>query len=152
MFLLNDIIRYWRTICIDLEHKIYADGKAREVRLIKLRFSRMLLYASGVLAIGEGYGLSWKKKIESLRLLFAKHPIDRIRFIVGEKAAPVLELYAGFLRRLNIPADRRALEEDGKTRVFEEMSDEAREFRNALHNLFEGHFVDGNPTIRALLL
>ena len=53
MFLLNDVIRYWRTICIDLEHKVYAHNKARDIRLIKLRFSRMLLYASGVLAVGE---------------------------------------------------------------------------------------------------
>ena len=44
MFLLNDVIRYWRTICIDLEHKVYAHNKARDIRLIKLRFSRMLLY------------------------------------------------------------------------------------------------------------
>ena len=66
MFLLNDVIRYWRTICIDLEHKVRADNKARDIRLIKLRFSRMLLYASGVLAIGEGYRRSSEEKLESL--------------------------------------------------------------------------------------
>jgi len=27
MFLLNDIMRYWQTICIDLEHKVYTDNK-----------------------------------------------------------------------------------------------------------------------------
>ena len=32
MFLLNDVIRYWRTICIDLEHKVYAHNKARDIR------------------------------------------------------------------------------------------------------------------------
>lgn len=42
LFLLNDIIRYWRTICVDYEHKI-GNGKAAEIRLLKLRFSRMLL-------------------------------------------------------------------------------------------------------------
>ena len=66
--------------------------KAREIRLIKLRFSRMLLYASGVLAIGQGHGLSYEKKIESLRALFGTYPIDRIQSVVGEKAAPVLDL------------------------------------------------------------
>ena len=38
MYLLNDIVRYWRTICIDLEYKSYAGNKSRELRLIKLRF------------------------------------------------------------------------------------------------------------------
>lgn len=153
MFLLNDIIRYWRTICIDLEHKVYTGNKAREIRLIKLRFSRMLLYASGVLAIGRGYGLSCERKLENLLTLLGKHPIDRIQSVVGEKAAAsVLDLYAGFLDALDTTAIRHALEEHGESRVFEDMSDKARLFRDSLHCLFQKHFIGDNPTLRALLL
>lgn len=152
MFLLNDVIRYWRTICIDLEHKVYATNKAREIRLIKLRFSRMLLYASGVLAIGEGHGLSWERKLESLHTLLGKYPIDRIQSIVGEKADTVLRLYAGFLKALNTPALRDSLDHGGETQVFKDMSNQARRFRDSLHSLFRSHFVGDNPTLRALLL
>ena len=152
MFLLNDVIRYWRTICIDLEHKTRENGKAREIRLIKLRFSRMLLYVSGVLAIGEGHGLSGEEKMKSLLRLLGEYPIDRMRSVVGNKAAPVLEIYATFLHALDTTDIRKALESDRDSQEFEEMSVVARRFRNALHNLFEEHFEDDNPTVRALLL
>ena len=153
MFLLNDIIRYWRTICIDLEQKIYHGNKARPIRLIKLRFSRMLLYASGVLTIGQGYGLSYENKIGSLSELFGKYPIGRIQSVVGEKAVPVLELYAEFLKALDMPHIRDSLEDEGRnSQAFEDMSNKARQFRDNLHCLFQTHFADDNPTIRALLL
>lgn len=38
LFFLNDIVRYWRTICIDFEHKTSDGTKPRAIRLIKLRF------------------------------------------------------------------------------------------------------------------
>lgn len=152
MFLLNDMIRYWRTICVDLEHKVRADKKPRDIRLIKLRFSRMLLYASGVLAIGQGYGLSCEEKLDSLHTLLGTYPIDRIQSIVGEKAEPVLDLYARFLEALDTRAIRRALEEHQDTPEFRELSDRAGLFRDGLHCLFQGHFRYDNPTIRALLL
>ena len=153
MFLLNDIIRYWRTICVDLEYKVYADNKAREIRLIKLRFSRMLLYASGVLAIGQGHGLSCEEKIKSLRALFEKDPIDRIQSVVGEKGTPILDLYAEFLNSLNTPHIRAALEGMGPdTDIFKDMSEKARLFRTNLHSLFQRHFPNDNPTMRAIVL
>lgn len=152
MFLLNDVIRYWRTICIDLEHKVRAQDKARDIRFIKLRFSRMLLYASGVLAIGKGYGLTSAEKLESLQTLLGESPIDRIRSVVGEKAEPVLELYARFLKALDTPTVRQALEECQDSQDFTDLSDKARRFRDSLHSLFEGHFGGDNPTLRALLL
>ena len=152
LFLLNDIIRYWRTICIDLEHKTHDNGKSRGIRLIKLRFSRMLLYVSGVLTIGEGHGLSSEDKMESLLLLFGEHPIERIQSVVGDKAESILELYAKFLQALNTPEIREALREAGETQAFKDMSAMAGDFRRGLHDLFEEHFGDDNPTIRALLL
>ena len=152
MFLLNDVIRYWRTICIDLEHKVRAQDKARDIRLIKLRFSRMLLYASGVFAIGMGYGLTSEKKMERLQTLLAESPIDRIRSVVGEKAEPVLELYGCFLTALDTSTVRQALEECQDSEDFTDLSDKARRFRDSLDSLFEGHFGRNNPTLRALRL
>lgn len=152
MFLLNDIIRYWRTICIDLERKVRAENKPRDIRLIKLRFSRMLLYASGVFAIGEGYGLSSEEKLESLQTLLGKYPIDRIRSVVGDKAEPVLDLYADFLTALGTPAVRQALEEEQESEYFMDLSEKAGRFRDMFHCLFAEHFGNGNPTLRAVLL
>lgn len=150
LFLLNDIIRYWRTMCTDLEHKIRVQGKARAIRVIKLRFSRMLLY---VLTIGHGHGLCYEDKIQSLSALFGKSPINRILAIAGEEATPVLDLYAEFLEALDTPSTRNALKKEGRnSEVFEEMSKMAGQFREDLHHLFRTHFADGDPTLRGLLL
>ena len=155
MFLLNDIIRYWRTICTDLEHKIRIQGKARPIRIIKLRFSRMLLYVSGVLTIGKGYGLCYEEKVQNLTKLFGTYPIDRVRHLAREKATPALDLYAEFLEALDTPDIRQPLgdeDHDNSSQIFDEMTEKARQFRNNLHCLFNEHFAGDNPTLRALLL
>ena len=155
MFLLNDIIRYWRTICVDLEHKTYGGGKAREIRLIKLRFSRMLLYVSGIFSVGIGYGLPAEKKMEQLESTFTQYPIERMRDIVGQRLDTVLEIYAEFLEALDDAATRERLESGlSGTEDFEHLTSRARLFRDSLHCMLRRQFPeDGdNPTLRAILL
>jgi len=45
-FLLHDLIRYYRTICVDFEYKTYENGKPWGDRNIKIQFSRKFLYFS----------------------------------------------------------------------------------------------------------
>ena len=156
MFLLNDIIRYWRTICVDFEYKIQSDNKPREIRLIKLRFSRMLLFFAGVMAVGATHGLERDAKIAKLSELLALPAYERLTKLAGDKASPALELYAGFLLALDDPNVREALSKPQSAQVeseeYQRLRAQAQQFRANLLALLKEHFGTDNPTVTALML
>lgn len=156
LFLLNDIIRYWRTICVDFEYKVQSDGKPREIRLIKLRFSRMLLFFAGVMAVGATYGLERAEKIACLSEHLALPAHQRLLKLAGEKAYPALELYAEFLEALDDSGRRDALSAalptGEESSEFTTLRAQAQKFRLSLLELLHGHFGTENPTVAALML
>lgn len=156
LFLLNDVIRYWRTICVDFEFKTRDDRKARAIRLIKLRFSRMLLFIAGVLAIGETYNRSASDKLKTLNNMLELPAIERIQTIAGDRASPTLELYADFLIELDDEIIREVLSQGNgngeESQEFERLRGKAQEFRESLLDLLNGHFCKNNPTLNALVL
>jgi len=156
LFLLNDIIRYWRTICVDFEYKVQSDGKPREIRLIKLRFSRMLLFFAGVMAVGATYGLERAEKIARLSELLALPAHQRLLQLAGGKAHPALELYAEFLEALDDSATRNALSMTSpvgqESSAFKTLRGKAQQFRLSLLDMLHSHFGNDNPTVAALML
>lgn len=156
LFLLNDIIRYWRTICVDYEHKINKENKAKAIRLLKLRFSRMLLFVAGVLAVSETFNLTYENKIKKLIELLAIPPYERVQKVVSSKADEALSLYTKFVQALDTKAIRAKLSQDFE--VVEECSeytqliDTARGFRDALLEILRIHCVEPNPTLQRLML
>ncbi len=101
LFLLNDLIRYYRTIAVDYEFKTSEADKPWGLRNLKLVFSRKLLYASGLFAIAATRDGPADAKIARLEALLALTPIDRMAALCGGTAVePILDRYDHFLDRL----------------------------------------------------
>lgn len=169
-FLLNDVVRYWRTVCVDYVNKQWErGGDGWALRNIKLRFSRKLMFAAGLLMcfssrLDEGPddgGLfidenGAKKAVrERLVSLIGTPPLDMIchRLSAGpaDNARRILAAYDGFLSRLGDPSIRAELavlnenKADG-SRAFRELRERSREFQEGLTQLF----FDGDPTLAEL--
>ena len=156
LFLLNDLIRYYRTIAVDYEYKTGEADKPWGLRNLKLVFSRKLLYASGLFALGAACEGDAAAKVERLEALLGLTPLDRMAEICGAAAvAPILDGYDHFLDRLAKPGVRRRLErltwrERGDP-VFRDLKDAGYGFTRELAVLFEATFDRDHPIRRAIL-
>lgn len=155
-FFLNDVIRYWRTICVDFENKTADANKPRAIRLVKLRLSRMLLYVAGIAAARQTVDCDAAAKRQKLADLLAIPPLQRLADICGQdKMFQVQCLYATFLKALDCEEARSKLELPGdeglSTDEFELLSEVARDFKAELLVLLNMDAAD-DPLMEALLL
>ena len=102
-FLLNDIIRYYRTMATDFEFKVSEQKKEWGLRNIKLRFSRKLIYFGGLMVSAELVGLNREERIKKAVDLFSQPVLIRLCGLdlgVG-KAHGILSHYEAFLERIS---------------------------------------------------
>lgn len=156
LFLLNDLIRYYRTIAVDYEFKTGEADKPWGLRNLKLVFSRKLLYASGLFALGATREGPAAEKIARLEALLGLNPLERMAAICGSAAVePIFAAYDHFLARLAKPGVRRHLERltrrDRDDPVFRDLKDAGYGFTRDLAALFETTFDPDHPIRRAIL-
>jgi hypothetical protein len=111
-FLLNDVVRYWRTMCVDFAGKERVGPEKWGLRNAKLRTARKVLFAGGLLPIFECDGLTREEMLGFLRSQLQMRPVDRIAaaFLKHHAADPggrALGAYDDFLGLLD-DADFRA--------------------------------------------
>ncbi|CAC9959576.1 hypothetical protein [uncultured Gammaproteobacteria bacterium] len=148
-FLLNDIIRFYRTMATDFEYKISEEGKEANIRNIKLIFSRKLLYFSGIIVIAETIQKNRADKIIRTLALLEKPPLERIEYIFGDKAVEVLALYDYFLEEISTADKRKDIElKDDK---FRELKDKSKEFSRELLSMLKERYGDDHPIHCALI-
>lgn len=157
-FLLNDIIRYYRTIAIDFEYKISEQNKEWGLRSIKLRFSRKLIYFGGLVVAAELVGGERADKMQRANELFAMPVLVRLQTLAGqdEQLAVLLSHYEYFLQRISEAPVRLHLKT--VTRDNREESDEFRalrdvgvEFSNSLEGWLKARYPGDHPIHHALL-
>jgi hypothetical protein len=115
-FLLNDIVRYWRTICVDFAGKEKKGPEKWGLRNAKLRTSRKVLFACGFLPVLESFRFDLDPMRRFLEDQLSMPPTDRIAaaFLQNEasdEGARTLGAYDEFVGRMNNEAFRRELQE-----------------------------------------
>ena len=156
-YLLNDIIRYWRTITVDYAFKTQEANKPWAIRNIKLVFSRKLIYASGLFSVAVTADRSQSSKVDILEELFSMTPIERMVHICGEsRMRELVKSYNMFLGRIDDQDVRNHLEilskDDRDTdEVFRELKNEGYRFANELLMAFEKTFHSTHPIHRAVI-
>jgi len=115
-FLLNDVVRYWRTVAVDFEAKarVGDDGKWA-LRHAKLRTSRTMLFAGGLLPLLECHHVTADDAPALLLGELLQPPTDRIaaaflRYDAVDAGVRTLGAYDRFLALLNDPERRAVLE------------------------------------------
>lgn len=160
LFLLNDIIRYWRTMAVDYEVRT-SDSKGPKkpwaIRNIKLMFSRKLLYSSGLFSIALTADQTRSKKIKILEDLFSLPVVERMIDICGKRAMqPALKSYDLFLECISDSEKRQRLEhlcqkDRQNCDIFRGLKNEGHLFTRELLKLFENRFDSTHPIRRAVL-
>jgi len=130
-FLLNDVVRYWRTICVDFAAKEWKGPEKWGIRNAKLRTSRKILFASGLLPLLECFRFDTDSMREFIERALTMPPTDRIAgaFLENDAAdegGRALGAYDEFLGRLHESEFRDRLEE-----VTRENSGDSAEFAKA---------------------
>jgi predicted nucleotidyltransferase len=163
-FLLNDLTRYWRTITVDFVYKQRSDaGKKWALRNAKLRMSRKLVFASGLLRCFlcqmDEEAEDARRDLHSQRdptkmLAYMEAQLDMTPLqilakvasrpgIRDEVVAKLFNSYDSFLDVLDDEMSRKDLEDllpenDSASLVWQKVRSISREFKEGLHEVFFG--------------
>jgi hypothetical protein len=114
-FFLNDLIRYWRTICVDFVGKEREGGEKWGIRNAKLRTSRKVLFAAGLVPLLQTHRFARDERRAYLAAQLAAPATDRLAaaFLdcdARDAGVPTLSAYDRWLGVLDDPERRGELE------------------------------------------
>jgi predicted nucleotidyltransferase len=157
-FFLNDIIRYYRTMTTDFEHKVSEKGKSWGVRNIKLTFSRKILYFGGIITVAETAQKTREIKVQETLRLLEMSPLERIEYIGNYRVDKVFKHYDYFLEKMSDETIRQELDKakienksEENPSIFREMKNESKHFSLALSSLLEQTYDATHPIHHALI-
>ena len=78
-FLINDILRFWRTLCVNYEVGMPSDPAKRRAKNFKLKFSRLLTCFSAILALQTEFVSKKTISSDSALKLIRLTPLERLQ-------------------------------------------------------------------------
>jgi len=122
-FLLNDLTRYFRSVCVHYQWSFGQDPAVWRIRNVKLRHSRVIMYAGLLMLLGE-CSKERGNKVTWLRKRLRSTPLERIASVYESNADWDFHRIAGpydiFLGRLNDPDLRRKLTDEERQDSYRE--------------------------------
>ena len=150
LFLLNDILRYWRTLCLNYERTRHDSRKPWWKKNINLKFSRKLTVFSTVLAIlADQVDTS-----EKFSIISSLTPMERLAYALDKLGE--VDLLNDFLQFLDnyeefLAAKSHAELEELAPEVAAHYRETAQEFDDFIHSAFSSARLD-KQLIRYLLI
>lgn len=141
LFFLNDVLRYWRTLCLNYERDRAQPGKPWWKRNLNLKFPRKLTVFSTVLAIIANRLSS----ADDFMHLSPMTPLERLSFALDEINDP--SLYDDFVFMLNdyedfLAAKSHAEFEGSNTPPLQLFNEKAQRFDFFLHRVLASEQLD----------
>jgi hypothetical protein len=138
-FFLNDLIRYWRTICVDFVGKEREGGEKWGIRNAKLRTSRKVLFAAGLVPLLQTHRFARDERRAYLAAQLAAPATDRLAaaFLdldARDAGVRALSAYDRWLGVLDDPERRGELES-----LTKETAHESAVFRDVRRHATELH-------------
>jgi hypothetical protein len=148
-FFLNDVVRYWRTICVDFVGKQRSDNAKWGTRNAKLRTSRKVLFSGGLLPLLQCFQLDREDARAFLIEQLSAPATDRLayafmRWGIPDTGARFMETYDRWVRMLGHDDVRAELDSIGSpletegSEVFAEVREIAKEVDLQLLTLLFG--------------
>lgn len=157
IFLVNDILRYWKTLCLNYEHKrnIQSEEPVKKaknhLRNLKLKFSRMLTCFSMVIPLC----IEPHNKPDQIVRLCKLTPLERLQEVVENKAElaesynQILEHYAWFLETVG---DEKIEKWISMRDNREEAFSKARLFGKVIYDFLGKSAYNGSETMKHLVM
>jgi hypothetical protein len=115
LFLMNDLIRYFRSICVNYQFHFWREQERWTLRNVKLRHSRIILFA-GLLFLIMNASKERRDKFTYISSKIHLTPLEKIAFVYSDNEDhsfdKILGIYEVFLRKITDRSIRNTLQID----------------------------------------